>query len=199
MSDCEICGTPCGRKYCKRCARRIEALVSRHYYYVKNYPQARGMARNQLKEELTLPKNKHSVSMAATLEDKILRWFAYDHRNTGLSSCAMMFSLIGKTDIFGRHHPLDPDDLARCLNALKSLGDERPPMAALSRLSPHWAALVKRWPEIEAQFKADCDREVTQIPNASKTYDLMQEIYAPIKAEQQKHYFLNNENTTHLL
>jgi hypothetical protein len=113
------------------------------------------------------------------LETKILKWFAYS-KDIGSSSCAMMFSFIGRTDVFGVSHPFDHDDFGRCLRALRIDRRLRGMLSTPAKLSPFWAAMVKRWGEIEAIYQNDVELQARTDPHSSRTDEILKEILGSV-------------------
>jgi hypothetical protein len=105
-----------------------------------------------------------------------IRWYSHLKYTISSPAVSMVFFFAGKSDIFGSDHPRDPDEFGDCLSALKALPELRPLLPRLEGLSPHWAAMVKSWDKIEAQYNRDVETASEFPPHASGTYDLMQSI-----------------------
>jgi hypothetical protein len=114
------------------------------------------------------------------IRGRVLDWFA--NGETGVSSEAIAYKMV---DIAGklaaRTHPRDPDDFKRCLKLLRRIPEIRPRLREMREVSPHWKALVDHWEKVEDSFMAEVGEWLTNehsAKRASKTYKLMQEIYA---------------------
>lgn len=107
-------------------------------------------------------------------EDQVLVWLATGE--IGVSSkCMALWLGFGKR-ARDTGYPRDPDDLDRCLKLLDrapGLRDRLPSMAAISKT---WAALVNRWPEIEASHLDEVGLGWTKARSAPNTYALMREV-----------------------
>ncbi len=106
------------------------------------------------------------------MNDKILNWFCTGR--VGESSKAMASCISGVNS--GISHPHDPDDLNRCLLFLEAVPEAREHMDLLRELSPIWAKLVDRWPEVEASFLDEVGLDWCNGKSAPKTYAIMNEI-----------------------
>jgi len=106
------------------------------------------------------------------MKDKILNWLGTGR--VGSSSKAMALCIAGAKG--GNAHPLDPDDLNRCLLFLDAVPEARGHLDKLRELSPIWAKLVDRWAEIEASFLDEAGRDWCKARRAPKTYALMEKV-----------------------
>lgn len=106
------------------------------------------------------------------MKNEILKWFATGH--VGDSSRAMACCIAGLSG--GVAHPSDPEDLNRCLLFLESVPEAREHMGKLRGLSPTWAKLVDRWPEVEKSFLDEVGLNWCKGGHAKKTYALMKAI-----------------------
>lgn len=72
-------------------------------------------------------------------------------RDTGLSSIAIVAFMEGAGD--GKYsHPLDPDDLGRCIRLLSLAPEYRARLEEMKAASPQWAVLIEHWAEIEKLY-----------------------------------------------
>jgi hypothetical protein len=86
------------------------------------------------------------------------RWLAVGEH--GMSSCAIFVKLTGLphrmlSDERGFPHPLDPDDLRRCLLLLRAVPSLAPRIGEMAACSPQWAALAGAWDELTRLFAAE--------------------------------------------
>lgn len=110
------------------------------------------------------------------MKDKILEWFATGQ--VGLSSKSMALAVLEMPqDLeWGANHPLDPDDLNRCLLLLEAVPEIRQHMGKIAALSETWRKLVERWDEVEQCFLDEVGLNWSKARRAPKTYELMKEI-----------------------
>jgi hypothetical protein len=97
-----------------------------------------------------------------------------------------MFSRLTGVDVLRGHsgnHPIDPDDLDRCLSLLYVVPELRPLLRNMSDVSPQWAALVDRWDEVESSHLNEAGLGWTKARSAPRTYALMQDILARSRAQ----------------
>lgn len=90
---------------------------------------------------------------------------------TGASSQTMLAVKLGLKEHQVRnwlHHPYDPADLNRCVQAF---GWGTPEF--MRGVTPTWTAYVERWDELVEMFKSELGNPDGRAP---KTYALMQEI-----------------------
>ena len=97
----------------------------------------------------------------------LAQWF--EQGDVGMSALALCHHLFCLPEEPHSSHPLDPDDLNRCLKFLRAVSaeDRLPEMACVS---DDWRRLVAIWPTLVSTF----DREQTAGRSASETYALMQ-------------------------
>ena len=111
--------------------------------------------------------------MSVPLE-KVADWLANGER--GLSSETMaMWLAMGKLPKW-HSHPLDPDDLDRCLKLLEWVPELRAELPRMAGVSRRWAALVANWDRIERSHLDEVGLGWTKARSAPKTYDLMKSI-----------------------
>jgi len=111
------------------------------------------------------------------MKDKILQWFISGR--VGLSSKAMA-SAIAEIECDKKNHPLDPDDLNRCLLFLSNVPEARAYLNKVSVLSEYWEVLIKRFDEVEKCFINEAGLNWSKAKSAPKTYKLMDQIFDPI-------------------
>ena len=115
------------------------------------------------------------------LERKIVSWLA--NGETGDSSESIAFTMLGITaKRWGMGTPSDPADLKRCLKLLREVPEIRPRMGEMKAASPHWAALIDRWDELEACFMSEVAEWLENDysdKRAPKTWALMESIREP--------------------
>jgi hypothetical protein len=109
------------------------------------------------------------------MNGKILYWFA--NGKVG-ASARVMASVAAGIDQEDKCHPLDPDDLNRCLLLLKSVPEIRHHFDKISAVSEKWERLIKRWDEVENCFLNEVGLNWVLGDRAPKTYRLMQEVYS---------------------
>jgi hypothetical protein len=102
------------------------------------------------------------------LKAKITEWFCTGE--VGSSSKAMA-ACIGGAEA-GTSHPLDPDDLRRCVLFLQAVPEARQHMPKVRGLSVKWAKLVDNWDELEKTLLA----EMAGGNDAPKTWELMEKV-----------------------
>jgi hypothetical protein len=98
----------------------------------------------------------------------VAEWIASD--DTGLSSRALCNALTNYPRKVTRAYPRDPEDFGRCHRMLATLG-LRHRINEAAAISPVWARMVARWPEMEALW-------LEESPSgwAPKLFALMQKI-----------------------
>lgn len=68
---------------------------------------------------------------------------------------AIVYHLTGYDLGYRDQHPLDANDFACCERLLNSIPKLRNKLPLMAEVSPAWAALVARWPELaKAYYKA---------------------------------------------
>ena len=113
----------------------------------------------------------------------ILAWLA--NGRVGLSSKTMAMTALG-VPVAEVNHPHDPDDLNRCLLLLKAAPVVREAFPKIAALSPVWAALIKRWDDIEASFFAECGLDWCKSTNGRATYALMRRVIESANDQAQR-------------
>lgn len=104
--------------------------------------------------------------------ERLLKWLYGG--DTGLSSRALLAKLADRqyiTESRRVYHPLDPDDLGRCIRMLDALPELRVRLTEAASLSPEWSALIGDWARIEALY-----REEFSSGRAPKCYAAMKEL-----------------------
>lgn len=108
----------------------------------------------------------------ADLPERIARWRT-DGR-VGLSSLSIWYRMTGsQPPADGWHHPLDVDDLNRCLLLLDLIPEWQLRMEEMAVLSKHWAALAAIWPELSACFLREVGLNGCHGSSAVDTWALM--------------------------
>lgn len=113
------------------------------------------------------------------VQNATLHWLAQGE--TGRSSETMAFWLAFGIKPSDASHPLDPADFDRCLRLLARAPELRPRLQQMDVLDRYWAALVKRWDDVEACHLDEVGLGWTKARSAPKTYDLMQSILDPVE------------------
>ena len=83
-------------------------------------------------------------------------------------------------------HPLDPADFDRCLRYLQMVPEARPGIHRMADVSPEWAALAKRWDEIEASHLDEVGLGWWKARSAPRTYDLMKSVLESAETQEPK-------------
>jgi hypothetical protein len=150
----------------------VEDEVERQYW-------AFDYNRNKSKQERL--EFKHAVYRVISFSNakimwQVLTWLAKDE--FGMSSMAMALTACG-IKVNNTYHPADPSDFDRCLQLLATAPLIRNHMDRVAAISPQWKAIVERWAEVE-----ECHLDEVGLGwskgrklLATKTYELMQEIY----------------------
>ena len=81
-------------------------------------------------------------------------------------------------------HPRDLDDFRRCILVLGHVPEARGTMPRLVLRSPHWAALVPRWAEIETLYLDESPNLDGPAPRAAK---LLAEVLASVSEAPRPH------------
>lgn len=83
--------------------------------------------------------------------------------DTGMSSVTLWAYMVGVEPAWVCH-PLDADDLGRCIRLLQAVPEWRKRLHYAAALSPEWAALVAIWDELERLYMAgeleECNRRL---------------------------------------
>lgn len=87
------------------------------------------------------------------IEMRALRWAAGD--DTGMSSKAIMAVMTGNKPKDWDCYPRDSSDFGRCYRLLALIPEWRPRIKKMATVGKEWAALVDRWDDIEALYKAE--------------------------------------------
>lgn len=105
-----------------------------------------------------------------TVEQRAALWAAT--ADTGLSSKAIMATMLGNPPSDGYCYPHDGSDLARCVGLLDAVPEWRTRIGEMAGVGPEWAALAARWDDLEAAHKAG---------DHAGTHRLIQSIVRPIE------------------
>lgn len=106
------------------------------------------------------------VSDTANIE----AWFREGER--GLSSETMARTALGARLKDGPRHPLDPDDLRRCMLLVEQAPEVREAFPQIAALNKTWARLIEHWDELVALLR----EEIILGYRAPKTYARMREL-----------------------
>lgn len=122
------------------------------------------------KMDLPVSEKRHADYLAATELGlhKVAMWLRTGER--GASSNALCKHIFGVPKDARDAHPLDPDDLRRCILFLDAT-EAHDKVSAMSGVSPQWTALAARWNDLLATFK----EEMSTGKSAPKTYAMMRE------------------------
>ena len=101
--------------------------------------------------------------------ENIIAWF--DSGERGLSSEAIAFAALGRRSRL--HHPLDPDDLRRCLLLLRMAPEASEGLSKLALFSAEWAALVRWWSILDILLKHEIGVDLPNRGAAPATFHLM--------------------------
>ena len=111
--------------------------------------------------------------MVDSIEMRAAKWATGD---TGISSKAILATMVGKPPQSRFCYPHDGGDLGRCIALLDAVPEYRERLPEMKAIGPEWAALVDHWPELEAMQRADDQR----------LYDRMKQILDPIEKTNPK-------------
>lgn len=139
----------------------------------KNWDQVRAYIAG-LEEE-----NRQLRAEIATLRQSV-DWLM--HGETGLSSKCIVQAMLGVITPEGScdpiYHPHDPADLRRCMLLLDKLPQWRSRLQEMATVSPAWAALAKKWPELERMLR----EEMAAGHKAPRTYEAMKLTLTGVRA-----------------
>ena len=79
----------------------------------------------------------------------------------GLSSKAMVRSMLAGQAVDAHNHPRDAFDFRRCVLLLEQVPEARPALELLAGESRHWAALLTAWDEIETTLRNEWGRDLS--------------------------------------
>jgi hypothetical protein len=120
------------------------------------------------------------------IKTEILQWLVTGE--TGISSEAIAYQIAGIENWRKWHtHPSDPSDFKRCLKLVNLIPEIRSRLNELRSLSIEWNALVEHWKEVEDCFMSEVAEWLTveySQKRASKTFNLMDKIYAAARKEE---------------
>lgn len=97
----------------------------------------------------------------------------------GASSYTLCVALTGAIDPQredGYDNPWDPADFGRCDKFFKAVPEARAKIAAMSAVSPQWAALVPIWDELETLYNGD-----KALGMSGQLYDRMRAVLDPVR------------------
>lgn len=103
---------------------------------------------------------------------RVERWLAKGE--LGSSSMTICKHLFGKGPLTGEEfrHPLDPDDLRRCVLFVRAVPEAAERIKEMGVLSPEWAALSAHWEELTELLDAEMNAKGKS--REHKCYDRMQ-------------------------
>ena len=101
---------------------------------------------------------------------KLVTWFA--GRDTGSSSKHMAAVAAGAEG--DGSHPLDPDDLGRCIRLVEAVPEVRDAFPAIAASTPKWKAIIDHWDELVAIFHSE-SRGCSYF-SAPQTYQRMRDL-----------------------
>lgn len=107
--------------------------------------------------------------MAKSIEARAAEWAAIGE--TGVSSKAMLSTMLGKPPKDRFCYPHDGGDLGRCIGLLDAIPEYRDRLPEMKAVGPEWGALVENWTELEAMWRR----------KDAKLYDRMKSILDPIE------------------
>ncbi|MBE0509043.1 MAG: hypothetical protein IBX50_20385 [Marinospirillum sp.] len=84
---------------------------------------------------------------------RLAEWFISG--DVGASSRAIAATLTGSDSTYPLYHPADSSDFGRCHKLLKVVPEFRARITEMAGLSEQWAALVRRWDDLEAAYEED--------------------------------------------
>lgn len=101
--------------------------------------------------------------------------------DTGTSSIAIWNHMLGfPAGTWGWSHPLDPDDLKRCVRLLDEFPEWKERMPEMAHRSRYWAALVEVWDEIVELLAEECPGRRGRAP---KCYAKMREALESVRRD----------------
>lgn len=74
-------------------------------------------------------------------------------------------------------HPRDPADFNRCLQLLAAAPGLRQKLPQIAKMSPKWAVLAAKWPELEACFLKEAGLGWKKARSAPETWRMMRELF----------------------
>ena len=113
-------------------------------------------------------------------KDAIIDWLA--NGETGLSSKTIAFTALGK-DYGDFSYPRDPADLNRCIKLVEEVPSAKEAFPYLATRCERWKGIVDNWENLKAMFIEEVGFDWCNAKSAPKTYDKMQEILYPKKAD----------------
>lgn len=120
------------------------------------------------KQDLPVSERRHSDYMAVKDLglDAVAMWLRNGERGTSSDGmCKQIFGVPTRARI---EHPLDPDDLRRCVLFLDAT-DAHDKVPLMASVSPTWGRLVLAWSELVESLRS----EIRMGKSAPKTYALM--------------------------
>lgn len=123
------------------------------------------------------------MSDMGAMEQSVMVWLATGEVGTSSKQMAFWLAFDIRTRDFASH-PLDPDDMDRCLKLLNAVPELRERLPLMADVSKEWAALVARWDEIEALQLDEIGLDWVKARSAPKTNALMNEILDAVREQQ---------------
>lgn len=90
---------------------------------------------------------------------RVMHWLLGD--DTGMSSKAIVETMVRGAPGRNRYHPADGGDLGRCLRLLRVVPEWAPRLGEMKAVSPQWARLIDHWDEL-ARIHAGGDFDIHQ-------------------------------------
>jgi len=106
-------------------------------------------------------------------QQKVLTWLG--SRDTGRSSKALAFELLGVAYDDASFAPVDPADLGRCLRLIRLAPAVRACVDRLARKYKGWAKAAAVWDEIADSMEDEVGIDWENGQSAPRTYRLMKE------------------------
>lgn len=107
----------------------------------------------------------------SSIEERISGWII--NGRVGASSTAIWARMTGTQQADGYAHPLDCDDLNRCILLLDLIPEWRPRMSEMAACSPEWAALAEVWDGLTDTFLAEAGLDWSKSKTAPGTHEIL--------------------------
>lgn len=116
----------------------------------------------------------------ATLSPAAREWLVTGQQ--GMSSAALFLTTTGTRPPMLRdrdrtdHHPLDPDDLNRCILLHDTVAEVAANLAAMRGVSPAWSRIVDHWRDLRSTFLEEAGTNWSKATSAPLTARLMKSL-----------------------